>query len=61
MLLPCALNATGITTIQNAGRRSERPSGRREKALNIALNKIQGDWDEEKLRYRKWRSDYICK
>ena len=22
---------------------------RREKALNIALNKIQGDWDEEKL------------
>ena len=22
---------------------------RREKALNVALNKIQGDWDEEKL------------
>ena len=54
MLLPCALNATGITTIQNAGRRSERPSG-------AYLMAKYPDWDEEKLRYRKWRSDYICK
>ena len=31
------------------------------KALRAYLMAKYPDWDEEKLRYRKWRSDYICK
>ena len=31
------------------------------KALRAYLVAKYPDWDEGKLRYRKWRSDYTCK